>query len=170
MNPCADASCLQVLLQVFTVLHSDYIKMIDASGPRRFVRRNQALSASEKFVVVFRDFAALPIPLFQITKLHREESGLDRIQPSVVALNVVIVLLRLAVVAEHANFLRQLRVVSCYGSGFAASTQVLAGIKAEGSSFAHGSRFLPTLFFSREILGSVGLAGIFYHHQIAGFG
>ena len=55
-------------------------------------------------------------------------------------------------------------------SCFAAGSQILAGIEAECRGSAHRSGLHPAVVLSREILGAVGLAGIFDHDQTVALG
>src|ERR1019366_2906839 len=76
-------------------------------------------------------------------QLHAQDAGLDRVQPPVVAFHFVVVLARLAVVAQHADVPGQLGVVGGHGSGLAACAEVLAGVEAECAGAAHGTGFTP---------------------------
>ena len=89
-----------------------------------------------------------------------EDARLDRVEPAVVALEVVGVLRRLAVVAEHPARLGELVVVGGDGARLAAGAEVLRGVEAERGGAAHGAGPAPRALPLREVLGPVGLAGV----------
>src|ERR1035441_7726197 len=93
-------------------------------------------------------------------QLHRQDASLDRVQAAVIAFDLVIVLAILAMVAEHADFLRQLGIVGGYRAGFSAGPEVLARIEAEGCGPAHGAGFSPTAFFNKRSLTVAARYGV----------
>src|SRR5271157_6563151 len=103
-------------------------------------------------------------------ELDAQNAGLNRIQPAVVPFHIVIVLLGLAMIAKHLDSARNITVVGRDGARFAASPQVLAGIKTEPRSDAHRSDLFPGALFLREVLRPMGLAGIFHHSQVEALG
>src|SRR5271165_5526391 len=82
----------------------------------------------------------------------------------------MIVLLGLTMVAQHVHSLRQLRVVGCDRSAFAASAEVLTRIKAKCRGLSHGTSFFPCVLPAREVFGAMRLAGILDNNQIEAFG
>src|SRR5208283_5134924 len=78
----------------------------------------------------------------------------------------MVVFLRLAMVAQHAYVLRQVRFVGRDCTSLTAGPEILARIEAEGSGFPHRSRSFPSFVFSREVLGTMSLASIFYYDQV----
>ena len=78
-------------------------------------------------------------------QLGSENPRLDRIQPAVVAFQVVIILLRLPVITDHVALARQFFVVGGNGTSLATGAEVLAGIEAERGSPANRTRLHPTV-------------------------
>jgi hypothetical protein len=94
-----------------------------------------------------------------------QESSLQGIQPSVIAFDVVVILLRLAVIAQHLDFLSKIFIVRRNRSGFPACAQVLAGIEAKCRCASDRACFHPAVKLSRKVLGPVCLASIFNHDE-----
>ncbi len=69
-------------------------------------------------------------------------------------------------ISQHTHPARHFFAIGRDGAGFAASAEILSGIKAKRCGVAHRARLLPAIFFLREILRAVGLASIFHHDQI----
>ena len=103
-------------------------------------------------------------------ELDAQDSGLNGIQSAVVPFHIVIVLLGLAVIAKHPDFASDITVVGRDGARFAAGSQVLARIEAEGRGAAHRSGLHPAILPLGKILRAVGLAGIFHHSQAEALG
>src|ERR1700683_985113 len=101
-----------------------------------------------------------------MTEFHAQDARLQGIEASVVALDIVIILLRLTVLAQHAHFLGDRFTVGGFRARFAASTQILSWVKAESRGVAHGAGFPPAIFLLRKILGAMSLAGVFHHNQV----
>ncbi len=68
---------------------------------------------------------------------------MNRVQPAVVAFDIVIVLFRLAVIAKHAHALGHRFVIGSDGAAFATSPEILAWIEAKGGREADRSSFSP---------------------------
>src|SRR5438477_281367 len=94
-------------------------------------------------------------------ELRAQDPGLNGIEPTVVALDVVKVLCRLAVVAEQPTLACELRVVGRDGPRLAACAEVLAGIEAEGGSVTERSRRPPAILALRIVFGAMRLARVF---------
>src|SRR5262245_9595836 len=88
--------------------------------------------AGEEPIVVTRTLLPQLVPLRQMPELHAQKPCLDRVESTVVPLDVVDVLRRLAVVAQHLAMSCYMLVVRRDGAGLTARAQVLAGIEAEG--------------------------------------
>src|SRR5689334_10623480 len=110
--------------------------------------------------------AARRIPLLQMAELYREPARLNRIQPSIVAFNVVVILLGLTVVANHFHLLGEDRIVCCDRAALATRAEVLAGIEAESGCDAHRASALPGFIFLRIVFRAVSLASVLHHDQI----
>src|SRR5271157_211141 len=102
-------------------------------------------------------------------QFQSENPCLNRIQPAVVALYVVVILLRLAMVAQHPYSLRQVWIVGRDCASLTASTQILAGIKTESRCLPHRSSSFPAFVFLRKVLGAMSLAGIFQYDETPSF-
>src|SRR5208337_2286098 len=96
-------------------------------------------------------------------ELHAQYPGLDRIEPSVVSFDIVVILLSLAVVADHAALAGNFFIVGGYGAGLAASTQVFARIEAESARGPDRSGLFPAFCAFGVIFGPMRLAGVFDH-------
>src|SRR5579862_305175 len=105
-----------------------------------------------------------------MTQFHAEPSRLDRIETAVIALDVVIILLRLAVIANHLHPLGHFFIVGDCGARFSARSKILARVETERRRSAHGAGLFPGAFLARKILCAMRLAGIFDHHQAVLFG
>ena len=95
---------------------------------------------------------------------------MDRIQAAVIAFHFVIILLALAMVAQHAYLASHGCVVGGHRAAFSARTEILSRIEAECRRDTHGTGFSPAILAFREILSAVGLAGVLNHHQVVLFG
>src|SRR5437762_11782230 len=102
--------------------------------------------------------AARRIPLLQVAELYREPARLDGIQSSIVAFNVVVILLGLTVVANHFHSLREDRIVCCDRPALTTRAQVLAGVEAESGCDAHRASALPGFILLRIVFCAVTLA------------
>src|SRR3954468_13526219 len=87
-----------------------------------------------------RNRAALVIPLVEMAEIRQEHDRLDRVEPGRVALDLVLVLRTLAVLAKRANLRRHLLVVRRQRAGVTERTEVLARIKAECGCLADRAR------------------------------
>ena len=94
-----------------------------------------------------------------------QQSALHRVQPAVVTFHVVVVLLRLAVLANHFDLRRDCSVIGRHRAAFAERAEVLARIKAERGGMTHGAGLHPAVQLAGEVLRTVRLAGIFNHLQ-----
>src|SRR5439155_2441031 len=103
-------------------------------------------------------------------ELDAQNARLDRVEPPVVALDVVIILLRLAVIPEHTNLTRERLVVRGHGASFAAGAQVLARIEAERGRAAERASLAPPIFLFREVFCTVRLAGVFDDNEVVSGG
>src|SRR5208337_5374056 len=120
VNPCADALVFQEGHQSLAVVRPHDIQVIDGARPRGLIGSIDGLTGSLELPAVFCcPFTALVVPLSEMLKLYMKNSRLNSIQPTVVALHVMVVLLRLAVVAEHADLRSQRTVVGGHRTSFA---------------------------------------------------
>src|SRR6185503_16027908 len=135
---------------------SDDVEVIDRVARRGFVGKGDRPGLAqrrEQRVVALGGRAPLRGPRIQVAKLDAEERGLQRIEPAVVAFELMVVLLRLSVVTDHADVFRDGFIVGGHRTRFTAGAEVLARVKAEGRSFSERS-------CSRlAVSGAVGLAG-----------
>src|SRR5207244_13288011 len=97
------------------------VKMVDRSRPARYVGKDDGrFGAPEQLVVAVCPLSALLVALRQMRKLDAQDTCLDGVEPSVVPLDVVEVLHRLAVIAQHPAASRQRLIVGGHGACFAA--------------------------------------------------
>src|ERR1700741_727528 len=96
-------------------------------------------------MIAMRQRSARIVPVRKVPKLYGQPSGLDGIESTVVALNIVVILLRLAVIANHLHALSHLFIIGRDGATFAAGTKILSRIKTERSRLADGARFFPSV-------------------------
>src|ERR1700676_4554895 len=113
-----------MFLESFTILHANDVEMIHRTRPVGLVRRDQTVRCRrEQPVISLRSLLSPTSPNGEVSKLDREDSRLDRIETSVVTLYVVVILLRLSVIAQHANLASDLFIVCCDRSGLTACPQ-----------------------------------------------
>ncbi len=138
MDACSNAVLIKRPSQTFPVMRTYDIQVIYRFGPGGLEGSNdRGGRLSEQLVVPSRSLTALRVPVAEVFEFCSEKTRLDRIQPSVVALEVVLILLCLSVISELARDLRQVFVIRRDRTGFAAGTQVLARVKAECRGMTH---------------------------------
>src|SRR3979490_806213 len=98
-------------------------------------------------------------------EFHAQYTRLDGIEPAVVAFDFMVVLPGLSMIAQHFGGSRNPFVIGCDRAAFTACPQILARIKAEGGRVSHRAGLAPAIFFLREILGAMRLAGVFNHDE-----
>src|SRR6267154_5616687 len=101
-----------------------------------------------------------------MAKFGGEKAGLQSIEAAVVAFDLVVILLGLAVIAKNAHGLSHGLVVSGYGTCFSARPKILSRIKAERSCVAHTSRFFPRVCGLGKVLSPMRLASILDNDEI----
>src|SRR5271165_7691485 len=163
MNPGADTLLSKVDLQRFAIQHADHVEVIDVAGSVGLQRGNHAFGFAEEMLIALGGFLTPASPVRQMTQLYGEKARLQGIKATVVALNIVIILLGLAMIADHAHLAGDFFVIGGGCSGFAASPEILARVEAESTDLPDGAGFAPAIFFLREIFRAVSLAGIFHN-------
>ena len=160
--------CLsEVCLQSPAILHAHHVEVIHTPCPGCFPRHNDGVFGfCEELVVAVRELAARLIPLSQAAQFHGEHSSLNRIEAPVIALDVVVIFLRLPVVSNHLHALRHSVVVSRDRPGFAACAEVLSRIKAESRGAPHRPCLLPHVVALRKIFCAVSLASILDNNEV----
>src|SRR6266852_9532331 len=140
--------------------------MVHGARPVRLERNpDTGIPSLEQLVVFSGALASLLVPLRQMLKFYVKEARLNGVQSSVIAFHVVVVLLSLAMIANHADPGAKSIVVRRDRPRFAAGTQVLAGIEAESGGPAHRAGDEPAVVFAREVLCAMRLASIFHHNE-----
>ena len=127
MDPRADIRFRQMLNRALAVRHPRDIQMVDTLGPVGLVgRQARRLLLREQIAVTLRNLRRLA---FQSPggRVSRAGFRLYGIQPAVIPFDVVIVLARLPMVAQHADSLGQARIVRGHGSGFPQAPRFLPG-------------------------------------------
>ena len=160
----------QMLPELISPATADHVEVVNGPRPCRLIGNDGFLNIVKKFIIAKRFLTPLLVPFGQESKLNSQNACLDCIQSSVVPFHLVVVLLRLAMVPQHAHFAGHLVIVRCNGARFSACSQVLARIKTEGSRTAHRPSLLPTILFPRKVFRPMGLAGIFKHDQVVPLG
>ena len=79
----------------------------------------------------------LPIPFRQMAELHAEQACLQSVEPPVVSLDVVIILLGLAVIAQDAHLACHFFAIRRDRASFSASAEILSRIKTKSRGVAH---------------------------------
>src|SRR5437879_3884163 len=105
----------------------------------------------------------LAVPIWQEFEFGLQDTRLDRIEPAIVSFDLVAILLRLAMVAQHTNLFCKGCIVGGNRAGFSTCAEILARIEAESSGMADRTDTAPTTLLMGKVLGSVCLAGIFDH-------
>src|SRR5713226_4081109 len=165
MNTSSNSRFGQILLKSFALPYANHIQVIDRPRRIRTERRHYTVHGCESLVITVGNFWAVSIPFGQMAKFGGEKTGLQGIEAAVVAFDLVIILLGLAVIAKNAHGLSHGLVVSGYGTSFSARAKILSGIKAERGSVAHTSRFFPCVCRLGEVLSAVRLASIFDNNE-----
>src|SRR5437764_13123797 len=99
-------------------------------------------------------------------KFDSKHLSLNGIQPAVVAFHIVVVLFVLSVIAKHAALARDFLVVGCDRSCFAASTEILAGIKTKSCCPSNRTSLHPAIVALRQVSGTVSLASVFNYNKV----
>src|SRR5581483_11073967 len=128
MNSSADSCLGELFAQTFAVVHLHYIKVINRLARGWLMRNGYGFVVSEKSVISSGRLPTLLIPARQMGELDAQNSCLDSIEPSVVALDVVVVLLGLTMIAKHADLAGKLFVISRDCARFSACAQIFPGI------------------------------------------
>src|SRR5580692_11145372 len=153
VNAGVDVFLRKRFLQRLPVLNPHYVEVIDSLGPRWLLRRRHVCTRlGEKLVVLAGMLAATLVPFRQILQFHPQNACLQRIEPSVIAFDIVVILLGLPMVANHFALARDRFVIRRNRAPFSARTKVLAGIETERRSLTHGAALPPPVLRLREIL------------------
>ena len=79
------------------------------------------------------------VPRLEVAQLHPQHARLEGVESAVEAWHEVVIFLALSVVSEHANRVRQTRVVGHDHSAVAVCAQILGRVKAKRGHVAQGS-------------------------------
>src|SRR5271166_1177790 len=90
----------QMLLQSGAIQHADHVEVIDVAGSVGLQRGNHAFGFAEEMLIALGGFLTPASPVCQMTQLYGEKARLQGIKATVVALNIVIILLGLAMIAD----------------------------------------------------------------------
>ena len=127
MNTRTDTRCLQIILQPLSILYPYHVEVIDCSRPRWLEWEHHSIIPSKAILGRSRLCLDVHYSILIDDPVLVKNSCLDRIQPAVVTLYVMVVLLRLAMVAQHAYSLRHVRVVRRNCPSLTTSTRFLPG-------------------------------------------
>src|SRR5271166_489043 len=92
-------SC-EAFLHFAAVLHPNYVQVIYRLAPLWLERKNQAIHRRQQLPVILGVVSTLTVPCCQVAQFHTKDPSLNRIQPSVVTLQIMVVLLCLAMIAQ----------------------------------------------------------------------
>src|SRR5205823_4121563 len=120
----------------------------------------------KQLVVIARAFATLFGPTPEMAELDAEQPRLDCVEAIVEALDLVLVLACLAVVAQHPALYGDAFVIRRHCPGLAEGAQIFAGIEAECRRSAHRAGHTPAALPPGIIFRAVRLAGIFDDDQV----
>src|SRR6202521_2795987 len=109
-------------------------------------------------------FPSRSVPSVTVGKLYAKNGGLHRVEAPVPCEEDMVVLGPLAIVAHHADFLSQGRVIGGERTRVPVGPKVLARVKAEGAECSHRPAD-PTF-----VASSVRLARILDHRQVVTLG
>ena len=107
--------------------------------------------------IEFRYLGAAGVPLVQMTELHPEKSSLKLVEAGVHPFHLIVVTLFGPIIPQHANPIRQCRIVGSDGSRIAQCPQVLGGIETVPGRMTQRAGPAPT------IARSLSLGGVFQH-------
>src|SRR4051812_1308219 len=98
-----------------TIAHADDVQVIDALRIRRLKRENQVSTRIRKqFVIESGLGPALLVPLLQLHQFNLQQTGLDRIEPAIIPLDLVIVPFGLSMIADHPDLARKYFIIRSY--------------------------------------------------------
>src|SRR6516164_3258512 len=89
--------------------------------------------------------AARFVPIGKVAQFDGQPASLNGIQSTVVTFEIVVILLRLAVIADHLHAQSHGFIVCGNGSGLTASPEILSWVEAESSSLSDGACFSPSI-------------------------
>src|SRR5258707_10174094 len=112
------------------VKNANHIQVIDRDREIGAKRSDDAIHGRKPLVVTLGHFLALAIPASEVAKFDGKETGLQRIEATVVAFDLVIILLRLAVVAKHAHGPGHAFVVGGYPPSFSTRSAACPWVEA----------------------------------------
>src|SRR5258708_6583968 len=165
VNSSADAFVFQVSDHSVPVIAADHIQVIYGARPRGFVRSAYRVITDKKAAVFSGTFPALRVPLCEVRELRVQNARLQGVQSTVVALDVMVVLLGLSVIPQHFDFSRQAGIVHCRRASFAACSEIFSWVETESGCPAHRTSFHPTVKFFGEVFRAVSLTGILNHGE-----
>src|SRR5579859_4609870 len=135
-------------LELIAISGANYIQVIYGPGSWRFVRGGDKFGlGSKEFVVAMRILATLPVSIGQEFEFGLQDPRLERVEPPVVSFDLMAILVRLPMVAQHPNLLGKRCIIGSHCACFSACAQVLTRIEAESCSMAHGADTPPPILF-----------------------
>src|ERR1700691_1540974 len=118
----------------------------------------------EQLAIGGGDYASALVPFRELFQFRAQDRGLDRIEPGVVAANLMRVVRQAAVIAEARYAMRNLVVIGRDRAAIAPCAEIFTGIKAEASSVAERSRHFHPV--SRADASAMGLARILDQFEV----
>ena len=166
VDPRANPRRFQMMLQLLAVGDPNHKQVVHRFRPTRLERQRDTIALPQQLAVAFPILPPLFIPFREVLQFHAQKTGLHRVQPAVVTLDIVVILLGLSVIAQHPASPVDFGIVGGDGSRLAARAQILPRIKAERGRVADRASFFPAIVLAREILRAVRLARVFDQNQI----
>ena len=154
MATCGDASGTQIVGQGIWIGGANDVEVPDGIAAGGHVGQRQIADAGERLRQRASCGAPFLVPAVEQPQLQLEHDRLDRVEPSRVALEIMVILPPLPVFAERANRLGEARVARGERAGVAHRSEVLGRIEAERGRKPGGTGA------EAVALGPVRLAGI----------
>src|ERR1700722_17816210 len=98
-----------------------------------------------------------------MSELGVQKPGLDRVQPTVVAFYVMVVLLRLSVITQQPDSVGDTGIIRGYRPGFATRSEVFARIETKRGCPTHRAGLHPSIVFLGKVFRTVCLTCILDH-------
>src|ERR1700730_11192732 len=120
----SDSRLGQMLLNSITVMNTNHVQVVDRAHGLRAKGSDDTVQGCKGLVIALRGLLPLAVPIRETPKFGCEKTSLQGIEPPVVTFDLMIILLRLPMVAEHAHGPSRSFVVSGHRAGLSARSQV----------------------------------------------
>src|SRR5437868_4163637 len=137
VEPRGNPPALQELAHALALGHANDEEVVNRNTLRRLRNYPDLRDPRQTLAITNSDTTASAIPLLEVAQLDSQQRGLEGIETPVVALDVMVVLLRLPMLAQLAHEVEPTGVVRSDRSRLAARTQVLPRVEREGRHRPH---------------------------------